>query len=184
MKRAAIAAAALLALTAPLAYATTLRDRDDVTTAFDIAKVSGAHNRAADQLVHTVDFYEAIPHRIPKAGPPDSVCVDIWTRSTPKESPADYEACATPAKGGAWKGSIARKRDRGPRLRVGGVKVEQPSDTRLVLRIDPDDVKRPSSYRWRTEATSFGSDCKSSTGCPDYAPDRPDTAETKLSAAR
>ena len=34
------------------------------------------------------------------------------------------------------------------------------------------------------EATSFGSECKSSTGCPDYAPDRPDTAKTTLSKQR
>jgi hypothetical protein len=184
MRRVAVISALVLAIAVPMAYATTVRDRDDVTTAFDISKVSGAHNRASDQLVHTVDFYSAIPHRIPKSGPPDSTCVEIWTRSTPKESPADYEACATPAKGSAWKGSIARKRERGPRLRVGAVKVEQPSDTRLVLRIDPDDIRRPATYRWRTEATSFGTDCKISTGCPDYAPDRPDTAATSLSTPR
>jgi len=181
MKRAAAVLLAALVLGAPLAYATTVRDRDDVTTGFDIAKTAGAHNRASDQLVHTIDFYEKLPHRVAKTGPPDSICVEIWTRSIPKESPADYEACATPAKGSAWKGSIARKRDRGPRLRIGDVKVEQPSDTRLVLRIDPDDVKRPTSYRWRTESTSFATTCKSTTGCPDYAPDRPSTAETKLS---
>jgi hypothetical protein len=181
MKRLVLITGATVALLAPLAYATTVRDRDDVTTGFDIAKTAGAHNRASDQLVHTIDFYAAIPHRLAKSGYPDSVCIEIWTRSRPAESPADYEACATPVKGSAWKGSIARKRAVGPRLRVGDVKVEQPSDTRLVLRIDPDDIKRPASYRWRSEATSFGSDCKSSSGCPDYAPDRPGTAETKLS---
>jgi hypothetical protein len=184
MKRAALIPVAALALTAPLAYATSVRDRDDVTTGFDIAKTAGTHNRASDKLVHTIDFYGAIPHRVPKSGPPDSVCVEIWTRSTPKEEAADYEACATPAKGSAWKGSIARKRDVGAQLRVGAVTVEQPSDTRLVLRMDPDDIKRPTSYRWRAEATSFGTDCKTSIGCPDYAPDRPDTAETRLSKPR
>jgi hypothetical protein len=183
LKRVAFTAAALLALAAPVAYATTLRDRDDVATGFDIAKTAGAHNRASDELVHTIDFYEPIPHRVATSGTPDSVCVEIWTRSKPAESPPDYEACATPAKGSAWKGSIVRKRERGARLRLGAVKVEQPSDTRLVLRIDPDDVKRPTSYRWRSEATSFGKDCKLSTGCPDYAPDRPETAVTKLSAS-
>jgi hypothetical protein len=184
MKRATLIPVAALALAAPVAYATSVRDRDDVTTGFDIAKVAGAHNRATDQIVHTVDFYGAIPHRVPKSGTPDSVCVEIWTRSTPGESPPDYEACATPTKGDAWKGSIARRRERGPRLRVGAVKIEERADTRLVLRIDPDDIKRPASYRWRTEATSFGADCKSSVGCPDYAPDRPDTAETRVSARR
>jgi hypothetical protein len=184
VKRAAAIVVAVLALGAPLAYATSVRDRDDVATGFDIAKASGAHNRASDQLVHTVDFYSAIPHRVAKTGAPDSVCVVIWTRSTPGESAPDYEACATPAKGSSWKGSIARKRELGPQLRLGAVKVEHPSDTRLVIRIDPDDIKRPASYRWRTEATSFAKDCTSSSGCPDYAPDRPGTAQTKLSKPR
>jgi hypothetical protein len=181
MKRALVAGVALLALAAPLAYATSLRDRDDVTTALDISKVSGAHNRASDQLVHTIDFYEAIPDKLDTPG---SVCLEIWTRSTPGESPADYEACATRNKSDDWRGSIARKRDRGARLRVGAVKVEQPGDTRLVLRLDPDLIKRPASYRWRTEVTDFNADCKAASGCPDYAPDRPSTAKTALSKPR
>lgn len=170
---------------AAVAWAVSVRDRDDIVVGLDIAKAAGAHNRASDQLVHTVDFYERVPHTLTTAGrPPGSVCVSIWTRSKPGESPADYEACATPGKGSAWNGSIARKRDKGPRLRVAAVKVEQPSDTRLVLRIDPDDIKRPSSYRWRVESTSFAKECTGANGCTDYAPDRPDTAETKLSRPR
>jgi hypothetical protein len=181
VKRLVLTLVGVLALAAPAALATSVRDRDDVTTGLDIAKVSGAHNRASDQLVQTVDFYEALPAKLRT---PSSVCVEIWTRSTPGESPPDYEACATKDKSDKWQASIARKREKGQRLRVGGVKVEQPSDTRLVMRIDPDDIKRPTSYQWRTEATSFASDCKSSTGCPDYAPDRPATATTKLSKPR
>jgi hypothetical protein len=170
---------------AAVALATTVRDRDDVTTGLDIAKASGTHNRVTDELVHSIDFYGAIPHSLSRpGGPPGSVCIEIWTRSTPGEAPADYEACATPGKGSSWNGSIAREREKGPRLRLGAIKVEQPSDTRLVIRIDPDDIKRPASYRWRVEATTFGTDCKSSTGCPDYAPDRPATAETKLGKPR
>lgn len=183
MKRFALLALLACAIAAPVAYGTTVRDRDDVTTGWDIAKVAGAHNRVSDQLVHTIDFYDPIPH--PKTSPPSSICIEIWTRSTPGESSADYEACATPGKGNSWNGSIARKRDLGPRLRIGPVKVEQPSLTRVVMRIDPDDIKRPVSYRWRVEATSFSDkDCHSASGCPDYAPDRPDTAETKLSKPR
>jgi hypothetical protein len=181
VKRLAVISVLVLAVAAPVALATSVRDRDDVTTGLDIAKAAGAHNRASDQLVHTVDFYEALPAKL---ATPSSVCVEIWTRSTPGESAPDYEACATRDKNDKWRASIARKRDKGPRLRLGAVKVEQPSDTRLVLRIDPDDIKRPTSYRWRTEATSFASDCNASTGCPDYAPDRPGTAETKLSKPR
>jgi hypothetical protein len=180
-----VVALSAVAAFAGVALATSVPDRDDVTTGLDISKASGVHNRVTDQLVQTIDFYDAIPHQLSRSGsPPGSICVDIWTRSTPGESAADYEACATPGKGSTWNGSIARKRAKGPQLRVGAVKVEQPTDTRIVLRIDPDDIKRPASYRWRAEATTFGQDCKSSTGCPDYAPDRPDTALTKLGKPR
>jgi hypothetical protein len=187
VKRVAAAAAAFAAIAAfaTAALATSVPDRDDVATGLDIAKATGSHNRATDQMVHTVDFYGPIPDQPTNTGgkPPSSICIEIWTSSTPGESPPDYEACATPAKGGGWQGSIARKREKGPQLRIGAVKVQQPSDTRLVLRIDPDDIKRPASYRWRVEATSFASDCALSSGCPDYAPDRPDTAETRLSGS-
>jgi hypothetical protein len=109
----------------------------------------------------------------------------IWTTNKPGEKHANYEACATPnAKGDGWKASLARTRQKGTPLRVATLKVEQPGDTRLVMRIDPDDIRRPAAYRWRAETTSFGKDCSSVTGCPDYAPDRPDTAETKLSKPR
>jgi hypothetical protein len=189
VKRLVSAVVALVAVSAfaAAALATSVPDRDDVATGLDIAKVTGSHNRATDQLVHTIDFYAPITGSLTSAPgkPPSSLCIEIWTRSTPGEAPPDYEACATPgAKGNGWHGSIARKREKGPQLRIGAVKVEQPSDTRIVLRIDPDDINRPPSYRWRAEATSFGSDCTISTGCPDYAPDRPDTAETRLSKPR
>jgi hypothetical protein len=181
MKRLALTLAALLVVAVPAALATTVGDRDDIAVGMDISKVAGAHNRASDQLVHTIDFYDAIPGTL---ATPGSICVEIWTRSTPGQAPADYEACATRDKNHKWRASVDRPRERGPRLRIGAVKVQQPSDTRLVLRIDPDDIKRPASYRWRVESTSFNKDCKAPAGCPDYAPDRPATATTKLSTPR
>jgi hypothetical protein len=188
MRRAAALLAGLALLVAvPAALAVTLRDRDDVAVGVDIARAGGAHNRAADELVHSVDAYEPFTPKqmLNKDRPPSSFCVEIWTRSTPGEDPADYEACAVPdAKGSAWKASISRPRTNGHPLRIGPVKVEQPSETRLVLRIDPDDVKRPASYRWRAETTSFTKSCKSASGCPDFAPDRPATAKTALSKPR
>jgi hypothetical protein len=187
MRKAALVMVVVALAAAPAALAVTLRDRDDTTVGVDIAKVSGAHNRAADQLVHVVDSYEPFSPKqmLNKDRPPSTICVEIWTRSEPGDAPANYEACAAPdAKGSGWKASLSRPRERGHPLRIGPVKVEQPSETRLVLRIDPDDVKRPASYRWRTETTSFSSACRSATGCPDYSPDRPDTAETRLSRPR
>jgi hypothetical protein len=179
--------AALGATCAAVAIAVTVPDRDDVATALDIARAGGAHNRATDELVHTIDLYAGVSpaDMLNKDKPPSSVCVEIWTRSTPGESAADYEMCATPdAKGKAWSASIARKRDQGPPLRLGAVKVEQPVPNRLVMRLDPDKIKRPASYRWRTETTGFAKDCSAAAGCSDYAPDRPGTAETKLGKPR
>jgi hypothetical protein len=189
MKRIAVITTALVAAgaLAAVAWAVSVRDRDDVTHGLDIAKAAGSHNRATDQLVHTVDLYEGVEpaDMVNRSKPPSSVCVLIWTRSRPAESPADYELCATPARRGrTWTASLARKRAEGPRLRIAKVKVEQPGETRLVMRIDPDDIKRPARYRWRAETTSFAAPCKSAAGCPDYTPDRPDTAETRLSKPR
>jgi hypothetical protein len=175
------------AMCAAAALAVSVPDRDDVAGALDIAKVSGTHNRASDELVHTIDFYGGVVPAglVNKDKPPSSVCVEIWSRSTPGEDAPDYEMCASPAaKGKSWSASIARRRDKGPQLRLGPVTVEQPAATRLVMRLDPDQIKRPASYRWRVEATSFGTDCQAATGCPDYAPDRPDTAETRLGKPR
>jgi hypothetical protein len=182
---AVLAVAIVAAVTAAVALATTVPDRDDTATALDIAKVSGTYNRATDQVVATIDFYDALASQPSTKGrPPSSVCVDIWTRSTPGELPADYEACASALPGKGWAGTIARKRTRGPQKRIGPVKIEFPSNTRMILRIDPDDIGRPASYRWRVQSSDFGSDCTASSGCPDYAPDRPDTAVTKLSKPR
>jgi hypothetical protein len=184
---AAVAVAAAAALVAGAALAASVPDRDDVATALDIAKASGSHNRATDELVHTIDLYAPVTpaSMLNKDKPPSSVCVEIWTRSTPGESAPDYEMCATPtANGKSLKASIARKRELGPQLRLGTVKVERPSGTRIVMRLDPDLIRRPASYRWRAEVTSFGKDCTANAGCPDYAPDRPATAETRLGKPR
>lgn len=189
MRRIAIIAAvvATTGALAAVAWAVTVRDRDDVTHGLDIAKAAGAHNRTTDRLVHTIDFYEAVApaDMVNPSKPPSSVCVEIWTRSRPGEAVADYEVCATPSRTGrAWRASIARKRERGPQLRIAAVGVEQPTETRLVLRVDPDDMKRPARYRWRAQTTSFASPCRAASGCPDYSPDRPDTAETALGKPR
>jgi hypothetical protein len=186
-KRLSAVVALVVLAAATAAWATSLRDRDDTKVGVDIAKASGSHNRATDELVHTIDSYEpfAPGDMLNKDKPPSSICIELWTTNKPGEKPANYEACATPdAKGKDWKAGLSRTRQKGTPKRVGALKVEQPSDTRLVMRIDPDDIRRPGSYRWRAETTSFGKDCKSATGCPDYAPDRPDTATTKLSKPR
>ena len=188
LKLIVIAAVSCLAAAAVAAAATiTIRDRDDVSTPLDIAKASGAHNRASDRLVHTIDTFAGYsPSDLANDDPaPSSLCIEIWTRSTPGEGGPDYEACAAPdRRGRSFAGTLSREREEGPDLKIASVRLERPSRSRIVFRIDPDDIKRPRSYRWRAETTSFGGGCRSASGCPDYAPDRPDVAETRVAAPR
>ena len=182
----------LIALTALLVFAgaavaVDVTDRDDVSTPLDISKATGAHNRSTDELVHIVDtFADYTPSDMANDDPgPSSICIVIWTRATPGESGPNYEACATPDRRGRnLVGTISRERDRGADLRIGPVRLQRPSRSRLVFRIDPDHIRRPRSYRWRAETTSFGGGCRSASGCPDHAPDRPRTAETRVAQPR
>ena len=188
-RRAGLVAATAVAacLLAAVALAASVSDRDDVSVGIDIARAISTHNRTADQLVETLDAYEAFApsDMLNKGRPPSSICFEIWTTNIPGERQPNYEACATAdAKGKAWKAALSRNRRKGPPLRIATLKVEQPSDSRLVMRIDPDDIRRPASYRWRAETTSFAPDCKQATGCHDYAPDRPDTVLTRLGKPR
>jgi hypothetical protein len=187
MKRFALLLAAAFLLLAGVALAVSVRDRDDVTHGLDISKAGGAHNRSADQLVHVIDTYEGwtVKSLLNKDRPPSSICIEIWSRSEPGDAPSDYEVCATPDKSGRkLRASVSREAEAGPIVRVAAAKAEHPNSTRIVLRFDPDDIKRPSSYRWRVEATSFARSCRLGSGCPDFTPDRPDTAETRVSAGR
>ena len=183
-KTALLTLAGLLAVAAvAVAAVVSVNDRDDVATALDIKRATGAHNRSADQLVHTVDTYEEYQASdMANDDPaPSSICIEIWTRSSPGEDPPDYEACAVPdRRGRALVGAISRERRQGSDLRIGAVRLQRPSRSRLVFRIDPDHIRRPRSYRWRAETTTFGGGCRSASGCPDYAPDRPDVAETRI----
>lgn len=184
MRRAALILA-VLALPAS-AYAAGVDDRDDSDGAVDIKLATGSHNRAKDELVHVITTYDTFsPRRLLNSdGPPGSVCVNIWTTRTPGDAAPNYEACATAARTGrSWRGSLARNPDRGTPIRRGSVKVEQSSTRKLVIRIDPDRIRRPASYRWTMQATTFGDGCPRLTGCEDFAPDRPDTLETKLGRA-
>ena len=188
MRLTLLALIALLCLAAAASAAViTITDRDDVATPLDISKATGAHNRAADQLVHTVDTFEDYqPSDMANDDPaPSSICIEIWTRSTPGEGGPDYEACATPDRRGRnLVGTISREREEGADLRIGAVRLQRPTRSRLVFRIDPDHIRRPRSYRWRAETNTFGGGCRSASGCPDYAPDRPRTAETRVARPR
>ena len=186
MRRLALLACVLAALPAvALARSPTVQDRDDSKAAVDIATAKGSHNRTADQLVHVITTYDAFAPSdlLNRDGPPGSVCLNIWTTREPGEDPPNYDVCVTSDKRGrVYRASIARE-TRNAR-RVGAGRVDQPDPKRLEIRFDPDRIHRPRSYRWVAQSATFGEGCSARTGCEDFAPDRPDTAITRLGKPR
>ena len=176
-----------LALALPAAaIAAPVRDDDDSSGAVDIVEVQAAHNRTTDRLVHQIAADDAFGPRNLRTdeGPPGSICLNVWTtRSSRKEVP-NYEVCVTASRDGKrYKSSIVRIGGRTVR-RVGRARVEQADSKRLVIRFDPDRIRRPASYRWSAQSATFGAGCSSSTGCEDFAPDQPRALKTTLRTPR
>jgi hypothetical protein len=162
-------------------------DRDDVAGEVDLARARASHNRVSDRLVHVIDLHGPITPRtlLRSDGPPGSVCVNLWTTRTPGSSPPNYDVCATSERRGRrWQASVARHASDGTVARVASARVAQPSPTRLELRVDPDAVRRPRAYRWTVQTAWFGTGCPATTGCEDFAPDRPDWVRTALGRPR
>lgn len=176
-----------LAFAAPAAaVAAPVSDRDDTAGPVEIVEVQAAHNRTTDRLVHQIRSEAAFGPRDLRSddGPPGSICLNVWTtRSSRKEVP-NYEVCVTASRDGKrYKSSIARIGGRSVR-RVGRARVEQADPDRLVIRFDPDRIRRPQTYRWSAQSSTFGAGCPSSTGCEDFAPNQPRALKTTLRAPR
>ena len=185
MRRLALLTALLALPAAALARSPTVLDRDDSKAAVDIASAKGTHNRTADQIVHVITTHDDFGpgNLLNSDGPPGSICLNIWTTREPGEDTPNYDVCATSdRRGRVFRASIARL-TRNSR-RVGAARVEQPDSKRLELRFDPDRIRRPRSYRWVAQTATFGEGCGGPTGCEDFAPDRPDTALTRLGTPR
>jgi hypothetical protein len=180
------ACAALAAGGTSVAVAATIEDRDDSAGAVDLASARAAHNRATDELVYVIETHDPFDPRslLRENGPPGSVCVNAWTTRTPGEAAPNYDVCITAARDGDLHASVARNGTAGGVRRVGAADIEQTAERRLELRIDPDDLRRPASYRWTVQAVAFSDGCPAVTGCEDYVPDRPRTARTVLRRPR
>lgn len=181
-----VGGAAVVLAAAAVALAATIEDRDDSAGAVDLASTRATHNRVTDELVYVIDLQDPLDPRalLSESGPPGSICVNVWTRRTPREEPPDYDVCVTSDRDGDLHASVARLGSRGGARRIGAADVEQTSERRVELRIDPDDIRRPRSYRWTLQAVAFSAGCPAVTGCEDFVPDRPGTSRTRLSAPR
>jgi hypothetical protein len=170
---------ALLALTIALALAgaafaqdgtNAVSDGDDSRSGADISSVRALHDRANDRLAHIIRFHGGISpsvlrNAIDEHGPPGSICV-----------------CVTADRGGDdLQASVSKLGPRGGVRRRGPASAELTSRRRLVVRFDPDLIRRPPAYRWSVEVTTFERGC-TTRGCKDFAPRRGRSVRTELGA--
>lgn len=112
---------------------------------------------------------------VAKTGPPGSVCMRIYTQSTPGVIPPDFLVCATPdSKGKALRGSVMAEQINALPKKVARAVVSRSSQKNVVLRFSQSSVSMPSQIRFEGEATRAG--CVR-TSCVDTLPDAPGTAK-------
>lgn len=180
-----LACLAALALCAGAA-ADTIKDRADTKDgSLDLASARVSYNRSTDEVVAVVTTHEDFTPKdlVASKKPPGSICLNLWTRAEPGDGQPEYDACIT-AKPGArgLQASVARYGRAGSPHRLGPAEVDQPSPTRIELRLSPRRIGRPESVRYTVQGTTFGGDCPPVTGCEDFVPDRPKAGTLRLPA--
>ena len=152
-------------------------DGDDSRSQVDIASGRAAHDRSNDRLAHIVRFHAGIApsdfrNAVAEHGPPGSVCVNIWTRRKPWDASPNFDVCVSGDRGGdELVASVSRLGPRGGVRRRGPASAQLTSRRRLVVRFDPDLIRRPAAYRWSVQVTTFERGC-TKRGCQDFAPRR------------
>ena len=165
----------------------TVSDGDDSKSRVDIASARAAHDRSNDRLAHIVRFHAGISPRdfrnaVADHGPPGSVCINIWTRRTPWEASPNFDVCVSADRGADdLVASVSRIGPRGSVRRRGPASAQLTSRRRLVVRFDPDLIRRPAAYRWSLQVTTFERGC-TRRGCHDMAPRRGRSVRTELGA--
>jgi hypothetical protein len=160
-------------------------DGDDSRSRADIASAHAAHDTANDRLAHVIRFHERISpgtfaNDVAEHGPPGTVCVNIWTRRKPWQASPNYEVCVTADRGeDGLVASVSKLGPNGGVKRRGEASAQLTSRRRLVVRFDPDQIRRPAAYRWSVQATTFERGC-TRRGCQDFAPGRGQSARIEL----
>jgi len=160
-------------------------DGNDSRSQADIAAARATHDLSNDRLAHIIRFHGPISPRnfrnaVAEHGPPGSVCINIWTTRTPREASPNWDVCVTGDRDRAkLLASVSRLGPRGSVRRVGRAAAQLTSRRRLVVRFDPDLIRRPVAYRWSVNVSTFERGCKRR-GCHDLAPRRNRTVRTEL----
>jgi hypothetical protein len=152
-------------------------DGDDSRSRVDISSARAAYDGANDRIAHIVRFHERISpgsfdNEVDEHGPPGSVCVNIWTRRTPWDASPNFDVCVSSDRDNDdLVASVSKLGPRGGVKRRGAASAELTTRRRLVIRFDPDLIRRPAAYRWSVQVTTFERGC-TSRGCQDFAPKR------------
>ena len=103
------------------------------------------------------------------AGPPGSICVRMWTTSTPRTTAPDLLACVTAqADAKTLRATVTKEVPGRLPSTVGAATLTRPSDRSVALRLAPGLLGRATRLRFAAEATRPGCVRLS---CVDLAPD-------------
>jgi hypothetical protein len=114
---------------------------------------------------------------IADSGPPGSLCVKVWTTSTPPNATPDYLVCITADRDKALRGSVLQERANKLPERVSSAKVSRPSERTATVRFAQSTIGSPAKLRVAAESTRPG--C-TRVSCIDLAPDAPKTLSLTL----
>lgn len=116
---------------------------------------------------------------VARSGPPGSLCLRLWTASTPPNTRPDYLVCVTAeANGRTLRGTVLRERsDAALPHRVAAASVTRKGGRSVIVRFSQSSIGRPAVLRFAAEATRPG--CVR-TSCVDTAPDAPAAARLRL----
>ena len=93
---------------------------------------------------------------IAKKGPPGSICLKLWTNSTPPDQVPDYLVCVTSDEDESYRASVLRERaNRLPR-RVAKATIEDEGNRSITLLFRQASIGKPRKLRFAVESTRSG----------------------------
>src|SRR5689334_343983 len=160
---------------------TTVKDATgDVTkNPMDLTRVSlgrAANGQLRASLTTAAGF--KVSSMVAKDGIPASVCLRLWTKTTPGGAPPDYLVCATATKDGKHlDGSVLQEREGTTPVRVGPARATRSNSSNITIRFGQSLVGRPAVIKFAGETISAGCDRVT---CTDIAPENGKTARFRL----
>lgn len=150
-----------------------VRDGIDVTR-LQLGLASDGRLRAVVSLARSLDPKSMLAD----SGPPASICLRLWTLTSPGTVPPDFLVCITADKDAKLRATISAERVNAQPRRIGAAAVSRKSSRSLVLKFARSRVGSPKkNVRFAVEATKRG--C-TRVSCIDTLPNAPTTATLKL----